>query len=314
MDVWRFGEQRSRRSALPSIVRGEPRPFPPKYNLVAIWTRVNGQIAQLVDPQPWLVHGNRRALSQSLTLEERTTVRRGRRPWDRGAGLAVAALVHLGLFATFFAPQAPAKTGGTQDDGQPGVSVTLVRLSAQTARIPAASSETERLENLRIALSGGALAAAPAQPYKPPTDPEALIQNLDKLNEIAASRVAEPRAALAGSAESAPPQDDPYARASVPSSAPKPASGSDLWPQIARCWKPAKAFPKVTVTVAFDERGGLSEPPSVVRDPALTVDQNRLQAEGEAVRAVIACAPYSAAGGGPRRLQLEFAPKTGVAG
>lgn len=235
------------------------------------------------------------------------TVRSGRGGRRRTTGLGAALLVHAGLFAAVFLPQAPQGRGLALADDQPGLTVSLVRLPSSAAPTPSPEqAELSRLESLRAALASPT-APADAEPAPTPAaDASVLLQAFDWDHGISpkpappAAAPPPPRAAAGGSG------DDPYARASVPSPESLAPRISDLWPQFKRCWRPQRAFPAVKLSVSLDARGGLAEPPSVVRDPAAKADPARLQAEAEAVRAVIACAPYAVAGGGPRSFEVAF--------
>jgi hypothetical protein len=241
-------------------------------------------------------------------------LRRGRRAWARILGLALAGLVHLGLFAALILPKPPqAKSSAPAGDGQQGIAVTLVRFSNST-QAAAPQTEMQRLEKLRVQLSGDVSLDSPPEPPRPPSDPAALLRAFDQARQGAALKADNTRTAKIAAAGIASALDDPMAQASVPSAAARKAPHPDLWPQLARCWRPAPAFPLVKLTVTLDDHGALVEPPSVVRDPTQTPDRARLQAEGEAIRAVIACAPYPMAGNTARSVELEFGQRIAGAG
>lgn len=241
-------------------------------------------------------------------------MRRRRRAWERTAGLVAAALLHLALFAGIFATQTSATTGDMIDNGQPGVAVTLIRMRSLSAQATSAPSEQERLEKLRVQLVGD-LPTEPAD-HKPrhANDPDKIIQSFDNNDFFFASSAGRGPTAPSETRGVPQVQEDPFARASVPMPGMASALERDLWAQLARCWKPPHAFPAVILSVTLDDRGALAEPPAVVRETAQSPDRTRLAAEGEAVRAVVACAPFTIRTSGQRSFRLEFARPGGASG
>lgn len=85
------------------------------------------------------------------------------------------------------------------------------------------------------------------------------------------------------------------------------SSGSDLWSQVARCWRRPSAAPAVRMQISLDERGALLAQPQAIRKGGGGVGRDQLIAETAAASALIACAPYRWSGT-RRDIELEFRP------
>jgi hypothetical protein len=183
----------------------------------------------------------------------------------------------------------------------------LVRWPSSSSAASAHQTEAERLEQLRQSLAGATPAEPPALTIKPPTDAAAILDAFDKPRPSSSANSTSSQAAPAKPAGSGFVIQDPFGGAAVPQAYLRAAAGNALWPQLARCWRPVRAQPGVELLVTLDDHGQLSEPPSVVREAAAKVDDLRLRAEAEAIRAATACAPYAVAlGGAQRSFRLDF--------
>lgn len=224
----------------------------------------------------------------------------------RAAGLVLASLLHAVLFAGIFSRPPPAATDGLIDDGQRGMAVTLVRMPSSSSPPPAEPTEAQRLETLRVQLAGD-LPVTPTD-HKEAAQPDAqnILQTFDNNKSFEPPGAAQPAPVQTEARGVASVRDDPFMHASAPASR-LGSRAPNLWPQLARCWTPAQTFPPVTLTVTLDDRGGLARQPEVLRDPARHPDKLLLDAEKEAKRAVIACAPYATQASDQRSFRLEFA-------
>jgi hypothetical protein len=64
----------------------------------------------------------------------------------------------------------------------------------------------------------------------------------------------------------------------------------------------------VRVIVALDSGGRLARTPTILRETPAKPDRDQLRAESEAIRAVIACAPYPAVGESEKSILLGRHP------
>ncbi len=226
---------------------------------------------------------------------------RGRR---RMAGLAVAALMHLALLAAFALQRAPLAPGVALSGGEPGLSITLIRTADRDRQSQTAQAQQAWLEHLRVQLDPPPVAAAPNEPKAPAHNAAELLAAFEQSKTLAGARQGAPKAA------SPDPQvvaDNPWQHAAIQRQTKPDRPDAALWTRLSRCWRSAKTFPDVTLVVALDAAGNLMDTPTVVRSASDKEDRNRYEAEAEAVRAAIACAPYPAAQNQARSLQLEFA-------
>ena len=229
----------------------------------------------------------------------------------RTAGLALAALVHLLLIASFAAMGAKAQ--GPAQGAPEGVSlsVSLVRLDSPSAASPAPASEMDALESLRQSLQTTSPApTAEPKPASPPPSAAAILDAFDHRQPTDTKASSTASAARAGAnGASASQMDDPLARASLLPAAKAPAPDG-LWRQVARCWKPTAQAPvEVKVDIVLYSQCRLTRPPQLVDGRAISKSADRLASEADALSAVVACAPYASA---PTSAQLDFKP--GAAG
>lgn len=236
-----------------------------------------------------------------------------RRIKRQAAGFTAAALVHGTFLLGVWVPRAPAATGAQFSDGTLGVSVSLVRWPSSSSSASAPQSEAQRLEQLRQSLVGTEPANPPAPDSKSAADAAAILDAFDKPRPSPSTSSTISQAAPVKPAGAGGVIQDPLGGAAVPQSYLRAAAGNVLWPQLTRCWRPIRAQPNVELLVTLDDHGQLTEPPSVVREASANVDDLRLSAETEAIRAAKACAPYTAAMAGPQRsFRLDFsAQRTG---
>jgi hypothetical protein len=235
----------------------------------------------------------------------------------RTVAVTVSGLAHLALLTAFFAPSAKSSSPPAGPPEGQGVLVSLFRLPSQASTV-APSSQMSALESLRQQLQ----AASPpsAQALKPSPAPassaQAILAAFDRPHPPKKATVSDPAPAKAGSVSppahagqggsSAKPIEDPLALASFSPQTLNVAAASGLWPQVARCWRPAG--PKgvqVRLSVSLDARGQLIGPPQVIGPPAGQGDRDLAQAQAEAIDAVMACAPYAS---GAQNAVLEFGP------
>ncbi|WP_340643887.1 hypothetical protein [Phenylobacterium sp.] len=86
------------------------------------------------------------------------------------------------------------------------------------------------------------------------------------------------------------------------------ASAGDLWGRIEPCWRnlSTRVERPVTLEVSLDATGGLSRPPSVVRETNEMLDEQRLRAEARALQALAGCLPRGDLSFARRVYRLEF--------
>jgi len=71
------------------------------------------------------------------------------------------------------------------------------------------------------------------------------------------------------------------------------ASTGDLWGQVEPCWRslPIPARIPVSIEISLDAFGVLREPPKVIRQPGVRIEEARLRAEDRALAALADCLP-----------------------
>lgn len=225
--------------------------------------------------------------------------------------LVGAILVHAILFTAMLMPQATPPGARATDGGEPGISVTMVRLSEASQQSYAAQQQAAQLEAFRQRLVSDGAATAQTDLPKPSAAQVATLLKVFGQDSVRNQKALTQNAvtpASAGHPAPSPALDlDPFAHVSVPKVADWNPVQAAVWVKVTHCWKPGRSAPKVKLWVAFDNEGGIAQPPAVMRDPDAKVDRAHITAEAEAIRAVLACAPYPPAlVRGGKSLQLEF--------
>jgi hypothetical protein len=214
------------------------------------------------------------------------------------------------LFAAFISLGAKASgpAQGAPDAAGMSMTASLIRLTNTSADTPAPASEMTALDSLRQQLQTDV--PSPTTDPKPAVGPataQAILDAFDHAQPAEKTPHSSATAAHSGqNGASGTPIDDPLARASLlplPAKAPAP---TDLWRQVARCWRPTASEPvEVRVSVSLDSRGQLTRPPQLIDGRAISKSRDRLTSEADAIQAVIACAPYAEA---PQSAELDFKP------
>lgn len=229
----------------------------------------------------------------------------------QATGVIAAGLVHLVLFAAIFVHPPPGTPLQASSDGTRSVMVSLVRWPASASASRTPQTEADRLETLRQSLLGPSTPDSATPTYEPipktPIDAAVLLQAFDEAHGSAP--VAKPPAQSAvGSSKAGASTiiEDPLGGAAAPAAYLRAVAGTELWPQLSRCWRPLPSQPKIELLVTLDEHGRLTEPPSIVREASAKIDGLRLEAEAEAVRAASACAPYVLSVSKRQSFRLDF--------
>lgn len=172
----------------------------------------------------------------------------------------------------------PTPTGG--DGRVQAVAVTLVDAGppGRAVNPAAASSRAATLDELLDAMGG-----ASASSRKRSTT----ASDLDGLLGVGAE-AAGGQAAMTAGAHGGAGGVDPFASPSVYRKDAK--TEQDLWPQLARCWRPESRPAELTLKLTVDAAGRLIRSPVVDSLPALRADPQRVRAA--AIAAARACAPY----------------------
>jgi hypothetical protein len=246
-------------------------------------------------------------------VEELPRKREKRRSLKRAAALAVSVALHLGILILIFGHASGAVvSAGAADDG-PAIEVSLVSWPP-----PQASAPDETLMSGRLAVL-----AAKAQTEQAPVFEESprAQSDLDTLAERLASaasppapaKVPEKRGAQIPSpgAESTP-ETSKTAAEGQPGRAGAAGSGAStggLWGAMEPCFRKLGMHAAVAVTleVAIDARGQLSKPPVILRG-AGTPDEQRLNAESNALSALASCLPRGDLRFSDHVYRVEFRP------
>jgi hypothetical protein len=229
---------------------------------------------------------------------------------QRTIAVTLAVMVHAGLLVAFRIPPPPQIEGELVSDDQPGMSVSLVHLASIAKPVGHGDPEAASIEQLRLKLSGD----QPAGPASPPPrdaarpDPGAVLEAFEERRLPASSQASARSASASASGQPNVLIEDPFAGASTPGSGTAARQNSAIWTRVAHCWRPKRADVQVILMLHLDQQGGLIEPPIVVRKASIKVDDARLEAEAEAVRAVVQCAPYPAAPGAAEAIELGAPP------
>ena len=222
----------------------------------------------------------------------------------RIAAATVAITVHVALFAALLTTGDAIKRGLPVGDEGAAMSVSLVHFSSSgEAATATQDTELDRLELLQSQLTQGAEPAPSIQARQPRRDTTELLQAFDahkKSGQAATSQAA------GGAASRGETLNDPFAQASISTDRLKTPAPANVWAQVRRCWRPSQTKFAVRLAVSLDEHGALRSPPLVIRDGPQQVDRARIDAESEAIRAVIVCAPYLTAGLHSGSFDMEF--------
>ena len=227
------------------------------------------------------------------------TSKRGRRREDLWA-FALGVALHVAFVAVFFSsvPHSPAAAPAGDDQGI--ITVALVR-GASPASASAAPAST--LDSLRQRLVQDLPSPLAAGPVKTPQNLAALLDLIGPPQPAAAPSPHPAVDSARGAAGHQARLVDPGSLASMIT--PESVDRTELWPQVARCWRPLRSAAAVAMLVRLDERGDIQGQPVVFRRGS-GADEGRVAAEQEATRALWDCAPYHLARSRPGAFQLLF--------